>query len=102
MLKFKDMRFPIDVILVFIRWDAAYPLSYRHLKEMMEERACRLTIRRLTDPQSASCQGCQLATDGGTDEIAQIQASTSASATSRNAGGSVMPASRMNSSKSFW
>jgi len=53
MLKFKDMRFPIDVILVFIRWDAAYPLSYRHLEEMMEERACRLTIRQLTDPQSA-------------------------------------------------
>jgi hypothetical protein len=83
MLKFKDMRFPIDVILVFIRWDAAYPLSYRHLKEMMEERACRLTIRRLTDPQSASCQGCQLATDGGTDEIAQIQASTCAQAPHR-------------------
>jgi len=32
------MRFPIDVILVFIRWYAAYPLSYRHLEEMMEER----------------------------------------------------------------
>jgi len=32
------MRFPIDVILVCIRWYAAYPLSYRHLKEMMEER----------------------------------------------------------------
>jgi len=32
------MRFPIDVILVCIRWYAAYPLSYRHLEEMMEER----------------------------------------------------------------
>ena len=32
------MRFPIDVILVCIRWYAAYPLSYRHLKEMMQER----------------------------------------------------------------
>ena len=38
MLSFKGMRFPIDVILVCIRWHAAYPLSYRHLKEMMEER----------------------------------------------------------------
>ena len=32
------MRFPIDVILVCIRWYAAYPLSSRHLEEMMQER----------------------------------------------------------------
>jgi putative transposase len=38
MLVIKGMRFPIDVILVCIRWYAAYPLSYRHLEEMMEER----------------------------------------------------------------
>lgn len=38
MLNIKGMRFPIDVILVCIRWYAAYPLSYRHLEEMMEER----------------------------------------------------------------
>ena len=38
MLNFKGMRFPIDVILVCIRWYVAYPLSYRHLEKMMEER----------------------------------------------------------------
>ena len=38
MLATKGMRFPIDVILVCMRWYAAYPLSYRHLEEMMEER----------------------------------------------------------------
>jgi|GEM_PF-330913 len=38
MLNVKGMRFPIDVILVCIRWDVAYPLSYRHLEEIMEER----------------------------------------------------------------
>jgi transposase-like protein len=38
MLATKGMRFPIDVILVCIRWYSAYPLSYRHLEEMMEER----------------------------------------------------------------
>jgi putative transposase len=38
MLNFKGMRFPMDVILVCIRWYAAYPLSYRHLEEIMEER----------------------------------------------------------------
>lgn len=38
MLNTKGMRFPIDVILVCIRWYVAYPLSYRHLEEMMQER----------------------------------------------------------------
>jgi len=38
MLSFKGMRFPIDVILVCIRWYVAYPLSYRHIEELMEER----------------------------------------------------------------
>jgi len=39
MLTAKGMRFPIDVILVCIGWYAAYPLSYRHLEEMMQERS---------------------------------------------------------------
>ena len=38
MLNTKGMRFPIDVILMCIRWYTAYPLSYRHLEERMEER----------------------------------------------------------------
>ena len=32
------MRFPLEMILVCVRWYAAYPLSCRHLEEMMEER----------------------------------------------------------------
>ena len=32
------MRLPIDIILVCIRWYAAYSLSYRHLEEIMQER----------------------------------------------------------------
>jgi hypothetical protein len=49
MFSFKGMRFPIDVILVCIRWYAAYPLSYRHIEEMMGERGVsveRSTINR--------------------------------------------------------
>jgi transposase-like protein len=49
MLNVKGMRFPIDVILVCIRWYVAYPLSYRHLEEMMEERGASVdhsTINR--------------------------------------------------------
>ena len=38
MLKMKGMRFPKEVILLCIRWYAAYPLSYRNLEEMMQER----------------------------------------------------------------
>jgi transposase-like protein len=32
------MRFSVDVMMVCICWYAAYPLSYRHLEEMMQER----------------------------------------------------------------
>jgi putative transposase len=38
MLDTKRMRFPIDVILVCIRWYAAYPLSDLPLEEMMRKR----------------------------------------------------------------
>ena len=48
LLNAKVMRFPIDVILVCIRWYATYPLSYRHVEEMMEERALKLTIHLST------------------------------------------------------
>ena len=38
MLDWKGMRFPKEIILVCIRWYAAYALSYRNLEEMMQER----------------------------------------------------------------
>ena len=38
MLNVKRMRFPLQIILVCIRWYAAYALSYRNLEEMMQER----------------------------------------------------------------
>ncbi|MBC3863047.1 IS6 family transposase [Undibacterium jejuense] len=38
MLDTKRMRFLLEIIAVCIRWYAAYPLSYRHLEEMMQER----------------------------------------------------------------
>ncbi len=36
MLATKGMRFPIDNILACIRSYVAYPLSYRHLEEIMQ------------------------------------------------------------------
>jgi transposase-like protein len=38
MLNFKGMRFPIGVIVICIRRYVAYPLSHRHLEQMMQER----------------------------------------------------------------
>jgi len=36
------MCFPIYVVQECIRWYAAYPLSYRHLDEIMEERGVQV------------------------------------------------------------
>ena len=38
MLNMKAMRFPLEIILLCIRWYAAYALSYRNLEKMMQER----------------------------------------------------------------
>ena len=46
MVEFKGSHFEHDVILWGVRWYVAYPISYRQLEEMMEERGSRLTIRR--------------------------------------------------------
>jgi transposase-like protein len=34
----KRLHYPLDVILLFVRWYCAYPLSLRNLEEMMAER----------------------------------------------------------------
>ena len=34
----KRLQYPLDVILTCVRWYVAYPLSLRHLEEMMAER----------------------------------------------------------------
>jgi putative transposase len=33
----KRLHYPLDVILTCVRWSVAYPLSLRHLEEMMAE-----------------------------------------------------------------
>jgi putative transposase len=37
-IAFKGSHFERDVILWGVRWYVAYPLSYRQIEEMMEER----------------------------------------------------------------
>jgi putative transposase len=34
----KRLHYPLDVILICVRWYMAYPLSLRHLEEMVAER----------------------------------------------------------------
>jgi transposase-like protein len=37
-VSFEGAHFPQDIILMGVRWYVAYPLSYRHVEELMEER----------------------------------------------------------------
>src|SRR5215467_12811222 len=37
-ISFKGAHFPKEVILMGVRWYVAYPLSYRHVEELLEER----------------------------------------------------------------
>src|SRR5262250_1222623 len=48
-MSFKGAHFPQDIILMGMRWYLAYPLSYRHVEELMEERGVSVdhaTIQR--------------------------------------------------------
>jgi len=37
-ISFKGAYFPQDIILMGVRWSVAYPLSYRHVEGLAEER----------------------------------------------------------------
>src|SRR5215472_13921610 len=39
---FKWRHFEAEIILLCVRWYLRYPLSYRHLEEMMDERSLRV------------------------------------------------------------
>jgi putative transposase len=48
-VRFKGAHFPQDIILTCVRWYVAYPLSTRHVEELMRERGVRVdhsTINR--------------------------------------------------------
>ena len=38
MISFKGRHFSKDIILMAVRWKLAYPLSYRDIEELMDER----------------------------------------------------------------
>ena len=48
-MRFKGVHFPQEIILMGVRWYVAYPLSSRHVEELMAERGVELdhaTIHR--------------------------------------------------------
>jgi len=47
MIEFKGSHFERDVILWGVRWYVAYPISYRQLEEMMEERGVTLHLNAI-------------------------------------------------------
>ena len=52
----KRLHYPIEVMLVCVRWYAAYSLSLRQLEEMMAERAAWWsTTPRCTAGRSRCC-----------------------------------------------
>ena len=55
-VSFKGTHFPQDSILMGVRWYVAYPLSYRHVEELMAERGVSIdhaTIQRWVVKYSA-------------------------------------------------
>lgn len=44
----KRLHYPLDVIVLCVRWYVAYSLSLRNLEEMMAERGSRSIIRACT------------------------------------------------------
>jgi putative transposase len=56
MLSLKGMHFPANVILLCIRWYATYPLSYRHIEEMLGERGVSDDHSTINAGRSASCR----------------------------------------------
>jgi transposase-like protein len=65
-VSFKGAHFPQEVILMGVRWYVAYPLSTRHVEELMEERGVEVdhsTINRWVikdSPQLEIYQSCNL------------------------------------------
>ena len=51
------MHYPLEVMLVCVRWYAAYPLSFRNIEEMMAERGVFVDHSTLVDQDAAGAGG---------------------------------------------
>lgn len=48
----KRLHYPIEVMLTCVRWYVAYPLSLRHIEELMHERGVFVDHGAHPDPDS--------------------------------------------------
>ncbi|SDR63906.1 hypothetical protein SAMN05519103_09167 [Rhizobiales bacterium GAS113] len=44
------MHYPLEVMLTCVRWYSAYPLSLRHIEEMMQERGVFVDLLEIRWP----------------------------------------------------
>src|SRR5450759_5327566 len=52
----KRLHYPLEVMLTCVRWYVAYPLSLRHIEEVMQERGVLLTTPRSIAGRSRCCR----------------------------------------------
>lgn len=70
-ISFKGAHFPQEIILMGVRWYVAYPLSYRYVEALLEERGVPVdhaTIQRWVvkySPQLEEARGVRAAGDPG-------------------------------------
>ena len=70
MISFKGAHFPQEIILMGVRWYLAYPLSYRHVEELLEERGVPVdhaTIQRWVVKYSPNGQNIRTCLDPSND-----------------------------------
>ena len=80
------MRYPLEVMLVAVRWYAAYPLSLRQIEELMAERGVfvdhatvhRGSIKILPVPRSTSCIGWWLLGEGSFADVRPMRSQSRA------------------------
>ena len=78
----KRLHYPLDVILMCVRWYAAYPLSLRHIEEMFAERGIRVDHSTMHRWRSGCCQcwrRCSAAASGPLERAGEWTRRTSAS-----------------------
>ena len=66
-VSFKGAHFPREIILTCVRWYVAYPLSYRQVEELMQERGVSVdhtTVQRWVVKYSPPLTAASTATSG--------------------------------------
>ena len=52
---FKRRRFPVEIVLVCVRWYCKYGISYRDLREIMQERGLEVNTSTINALSASLC-----------------------------------------------